>query len=108
MIAIGAYMRGTRNIAFRNGFIFTFVVFGILNFGTYLINGARLAERQRTGIRFSNEGISWGFPIKMYIPFWGFDVPAVLVNFLIVSLVAGLVGFVAQVIFDKFIAYRAK
>lgn len=92
-----------KTLWFKLGFGATGFVFVALNLLNYIKNLHELNERQSHGIRFSGEGDAWGFPLKMYIPYYGFDLLPMIINVLLAAFCAGAVGIAFELIAGKLI-----
>ncbi len=91
-----------KNLWFKVGFGLVAIVFLSLNFLSYFKASNRYDLMLKSGIRFSNGGFSWGFPLKMYLPSIGLDVVPTVFNVILAAACAGAVGLVLEVLAGKF------
>ena len=100
-------MSHVKNLGFKIGFGVTVFVFVVLNLLNYIEKLHEYNVRQSLSIHFSSDGVAWGFPWKMYIPYYGFDLLPTIFNVLLAAFCAGAVGIVFELIAGHYLASRS-
>ncbi len=89
------------------GFSLGWIVFVAANLASYIVEYAAFLARQENSIEFSAGGYSWGFPLKMYMDFWGhpsrigFEPTPTIINLVLTFALSGFLGLVFQKLSDR-------